>query len=250
MPDTLGSINNALGNPNKGELTKLLVMSYTDVGRSKGEEKFEAFINPDEYSMNYNVVVDKTSVTGKNTNDQNPFLHIQPLEVTLKFFLDGTNSTGKALDVKKQIGQFHKVIGYDGDVHQPRYLRLIWGEAGWLRATQSSFDCFLKSATFQYKMFKPDGTPLRVIINATFIEVLSQPAAQGEDNKKSPDLTHIRVVKEGDTLPSLANDIYGDFSYYLELARVNNLQDFRNLVPGQKLYFPPFDKNAKKTSNA
>ena len=99
-------------------------------------------------------------------------------------------------------------------------------------------------------MFRPDGSPLRAIINATFTEVLSQPAAQGEDKKSSPDLTHIRVVKEGDTLPSMANDIYGDFSYYLEVAKANNLQDFRNLMPGQKLYFPPFDKNVKKPTNA
>ena len=68
--------------------------------------------------------------------------------------------------------------------------------------------------------------------------------------KNRPDLTHIRVVKEGDTLPSMANDIYGDFSYYLEVAKANNLQDFRNLIPGQKLYFPPFDKNVKKPTNA
>jgi hypothetical protein len=250
MPDILGSIGDALGLTNQGELTKLLVKSFSDVARSKDELKFEAFINPDEYSMNYNVVVDKTYIPGKNTNDQNVFLHIQPLEVTLKFFLDGTNSTGKALDVKEQIGQFHKVIGYDGDVHKPRYLRLIWGNAVWLRTTQPSFDCFLKSATFQYKMFKSDGTPLRAIINATFIEVLSPPAAQGEDKKSSPDLTHTRIVKEGDTLPSMANDIYGDFSFYMEVARVNNLQDFRNLIPGQKLFFPPFDKNAKKPRNA
>jgi len=239
----------------KGELTKLLIESYSDKERQKGKRTFSAFINPDEYSLTYNAVIDKTNIPGKNANANDVFLHVQPLEVTLKFFLDGTNvvidkSSGKKLDVPQKIGEFNQVIGYDGDVHKVRYLRLTWGKAAWLRANQSSFDCFLKSASFQYKMFSQDGTPLRVIITATFTEVLSEPIAQAEDAKKSPDLTHVRVVKEGDTLPSLSQDIYGDFKYYLEVARANNLQNFRDLQPGQKLFFPPFDKNIKTSANA
>jgi hypothetical protein len=250
MADIPGAVGGAPGLTNKGELIKLVVQSFDNVERKGTMKKFEAFINPDEYSLSYNVATDKTAVTGKNVNTQDVFLHIQPIEISLKFFLDGTNITGQALDVKKRIGEFHEVIGYDGKVHKPRYLRIIWGNAVWIRTGQDSFDCFLKSATIQYKMFKPDGTPLRAVITATFTEVLSQPIGDGVNKESSPDLTHIRIVKEGDTLPSMVKDIYGDFSYYLEVARVNNLQDFRNLLPGQKLYFPPFDKNVKKANNA
>ena len=89
MADILGDVGNALGLTNQGGLIKLLVLSFSDVARQKDKKSFEAFINPDEYSMNYNVVVDKTYVPGKNTNDKDVFLYIQPLEVTLKFFLDG-----------------------------------------------------------------------------------------------------------------------------------------------------------------
>jgi len=251
MADVLGAIGDTLGLTKGGEVTKLLIESYSDVGRGKDKKTFEAFINPDEYSLNYNVVVDNTFKPGRSTNDQGNFLQIQPLEVTLKFFLDGTNiipdkATGKKLDVPQKIGQFHDAIGYDGNVHRPRYLRLIWGRAAWLRANQLSFDCYLKSASFQYKLFDKNGTPLRVIINATFTEVLSAPAAQATDGKKSPDLTHVRIVKEGDTLPAMSFDIYGDKKYYLEIARINKLTNFRNLQPGQKILFPPFDKNTSK----
>lgn len=255
MADLLGAASDILGLSKGGELTKLLIESYKDIDRKKDLKTFEAFINPDEYSLNYNVIVDNTVVPGKNSNDQDSFLQIKPLEVTLKFYLDGTNvipdkKTGKKLNIPQKISDFHTAVGYDGKVHKPRYLRLIWGEAAWMRSNQKSFDCLLKSATFQYKLFDSSGTPLRVIINATFVEVLSVAIAEAEDDKSSPDLTHVRVVKEGDTLPSMTYDIYGDFKYYLEVARANNLKDFRNLQPGQKLIFPPFDQNLKTNRHA
>ncbi|NEU10444.1 LysM peptidoglycan-binding domain-containing protein [Flavihumibacter sp. R14] len=253
MADILGAVSGALGLTDSGEVVKLLIESYSDKERTQDLKSFVAFINPDEYTLNYNVIVDKTYVPGKNSNDLSAFLQIQPLEVSLKFFLDGTNvvvdkATGGKLDVPLKIGQFHEVIGYDGKVHKPRYLKLIWGKAAWLRTNQYSFDCLLKSASFQYKLFDKQGSPLRVLINASFIEVLSPPIAQAEDKKKSPDLTHVRIVQEGDTLPSMAYKIYGDFKYYLEVAKANNMKNFRNLQPGQKLFFPPFDRKVKNNA--
>jgi hypothetical protein len=33
--------------------------------------------------------------------------------------------------------------------------------------------------------------------------------------------------------------IYGDSKYYLEVAKINGLINFRQLIPGQELFFPP-----------
>jgi len=57
--------------------------------------------------------------------------------------------------------------------------------------------------------------------------------------KSSPDLTHSRIVKNGDTLPLLSKEIYGSSSHYLWIAQQNQLDDFRNLTPGHRLFFPP-----------
>lgn len=249
MADILGTIGNKLGLTNSGEITPLIIKSYANIERTKEEIVFEAYINPDEYSLNYNVIADKETELGRN-GSEGTFIGTEPLEVTLKFFLDGTNvvpikKTGDKLDVKEKIGDFHKVIGYEGDIHRPRFLRLIWGKGAWLRTNQDCFDCYLKTASFQYKLFDKDGTPLRAIITATFLEALPKPPKEAAEGNSSPDLTHVRVVKEGDTLPAMTGAIYGDFRYYLEVARINNLQDFRNLPPGKKLFFPPFDKNKK-----
>ena len=48
-----------------------------------------------------------------------------------------------------------------------------------------------------------------------------------------------RIVRSGDTLPLLTKQVYGSADRYLEVARVNGLDDFRRLTPGQELRFPP-----------
>ena len=49
-------------------------------------------------------------------------------------------------------------------------------------------------------------------------------------------------VKQGDNLPLMCENIYGDPNYYLQVAEANNIIDFRNLIPGQKILFPRLEK--------
>jgi nucleoid-associated protein YgaU len=50
------------------------------------------------------------------------------------------------------------------------------------------------------------------------------------------------VVQASDTLLLLCEEIYGSPAYYLKVAMVNKLDNFRQLVPGQELFFPPIKK--------
>ena len=91
-------------------------------------------------------------------------------------------------------------------------------------------------------MFNNDGTPLRAIGKATFAGAVSKELAARTVKTSSPDLTHKRIVQDGDTLPLMTERIYGDSKYYLEVAKVNGLVNFRQLKPGSEVYFPPIDK--------
>ncbi|MGY3051892.1 hypothetical protein ACVWYG_000079 [Pedobacter sp. UYEF25] len=222
---------------------KLKIESWEKIERAGASEKtFAAFINPDEITLNYSVLFDDSSANGK-TGNAGTFLGTSPFEVTLKFFLDGTNSTGVPLDVKKKIIEFYETTSFDGESHRTRFLKILWPGLVWYRANQSAFDCVLKTANIQYKLFDKDGKPLRAVITATFTENRTKEEIEKENNKHSADLTHVRVVKEGDTLPAMVYKIYGDVKYYLEVAKVNKLTNFRDLIPGQKLVFPPFGKS-------
>jgi hypothetical protein len=37
----------------------------------------------------------------------------------------------------------------------------------------------------------------------------------------------------------MCEQIYGSAAFVIQVAKANKLNDFRNLVPGQELFFPP-----------
>jgi nucleoid-associated protein YgaU len=59
----------------------------------------------------------------------------------------------------------------------------------------------------------------------------------------STDITQLVDVVDGDTLPNLAQQIYGrsDDGLLLSIAKYNKLNKFRNLEPGIQLLFPPIE---------
>ena len=106
----------------------------------------------------------------------------------------------------------------------------------------------MKSADITYTLFKSDGYPLRAKVKATFSENIEDTLRTAKEGKKSPDFTHQRIVKDGDTLPLMTYRIYGDDSYYLEVARINGLTNFRKLETGTIIQFPPL-KQEKLTGS-
>ena len=55
----------------------------------------------------------------------------------------------------------------------------------------------------------------------------------------SPDITHKRIIKQGDTLALMTQKIYNDQHYYMDVANVNRLDGFRKTTPGTEIFFPP-----------
>lgn len=258
MASLANDIGNALGLTGSGALEKMSIYGYEYIERDEKHTPdtsgtpsvFTAFINPDEITVTYSTAYDHKMALGGNSND-GAYLSSTPMELQLKFFLDGTLPRNPADDtVTKSIQDFYDACGYAPGRHRPKYVRIVWGHFTLMRFNPDVFDGCLKTVSVQYKLFSPAGMPLRALITATFVESISAKKDEAIKSESSPDLTHVRIVKEGDSLPSLTLGIYGDIKYYLEVARVNNLTDFRNLPPGTKLFFPPFDKNAKTNNNA
>src|SRR5262249_35451396 len=95
-----------------------------------------------------------------------------------------------------------------------------------------------------YKLFNSDGTPIRAVAKVTFKSSIEEEKRAAKEDKHSPDLTQSRMIKLGDTLPQLCFQIYGDPRYYLQVAAVNRLENFRRLSPGAVLRFPSIAKGA------
>ncbi|OYU92765.1 MAG: hypothetical protein CFE45_22090, partial [Burkholderiales bacterium PBB5] len=169
------------------------------------------------------------------TGSRMDFKKVKPGDLSLVFFLDGTGANGVKIDVQTQIEKFQTVTGYNGDIHRPNYLLVAWGTIQVKR-------CVLKSASIAYKLFKPDGTPLRAAISATFVDAVQDQTRVALAQDSSPDLTHVRVLRAGETLAGLCQQIYGDATLYLKVARANQLDSVRRVPAGTRVRFPPLQK--------
>ncbi len=141
----------------------------------------------------------------------------------------------RAKNIHDELTEFRDLlVGYEGEVHEPKHFKLIWGTA--------LFKGRCTALNISYKLFNPDGSPIRAVCKATFKGSVEENLRVAQEGTESSDLTHHRKVKLGDTLPWLCYQIYGDSSYYLQIARVNELTNFRKLTEGAELLFPPIDK--------
>jgi nucleoid-associated protein YgaU len=222
--------------PAPGELEKLTILAFEDPDDSDKPpvSQFEAFVNPTDITIAYEIEYEGGQGAG-TTNSRMNFKKVKPGDLSLSLFIDGTGANGRPADVQEQIEQFQTVTGYNGKIHRTSYLKVMWGKLQIKR-------CVLKTASIVYKLFTPNGVPLRAIISATFTDHSSDKTRVAMAQDQSPDLTHVRLVKANDTLPALCFDIYGEPRHYLDVARANRLDDFRRLQPGTKVFFPPLQR--------
>lgn len=215
-------------------LEKLEIERFKDAGYSQSAGgKFTVMINPEEYSRTYEIVYSKQQGIGSSAAPMR-YTRSKPETFTLNFMLDGTGVVNgkKTSDVLNKLKGFRDVAyEYNGDIHSPNYLKLSWGTL--------VFKGRLTKYNVKYTLFKPDGTPIRAKVEATFNEALDPATIASQEKKSSPDMTHVRTVVAGDTLPHMCFKIYNDASKYLQVAKYNKLNKFRNLEPGMQIVFPP-----------
>jgi hypothetical protein len=218
-------------------------------------------INPDGYKESY--TVEYNDDQQNNSGGQAPkFVKVKPGDYAFKLLFDSTgifdvvglnladtlssiaadisglipfqDDEAENNNIVEEIEKIKEFVVYQGDIHKPYELQINWGAL--------ELKCILTKLEIDYKLFNPQGFPIRALATLTCKQSTSEVLRLAKEKKSSPDLTHIRTVKEGDTLPLMAYRIYGNSKYYLEVARANNLLNFRNLTPGTELIFPPLDK--------
>jgi hypothetical protein len=246
-----------------GKLEKLTIIAYLESDfKTKHRKPFVVMMNPEEWIEESSVAYTKPAPAG-STGTVPHFERIQAPKISLKLLFDGTgvlntqngvvsklavsklaedkitideNLSSTLGTVSEQITEFKKITGvFVGETHETPFLRLFWGE--------NKFSGRISTLKFTYTLFSSDGKPLRAIVDAEFIYAIDAELDKAINNLSSPDLTHVRTVREGDTLPLMCARIYKNPKLYLEIARVNGLSNYRNLKVGSKLFFPPINNN-------
>lgn len=235
-----------------GELVKLQIKAYSDeqFNNEVANGEFRTLLNPEKYVFKYKVEQNNQQASGTSSSAPR-YNRTPPEDLDLEFIFDRTGvllnygdpstasddhlSVDEGVGIADDVDQFKRVVfDYNGDEHRPNYLIITWGAL--------LFKGVLTEMDITFKLFKSDGTPLRATATAKFKGFIEDNLRVALENNNSPDLTHVRVVTEGDTLPLMTFRIYGDSKYYLEVAKVNKITNFRKLRVGQQIFFPPIEK--------
>lgn len=227
-----------------GKLEKMLILAFSDSekaengGLIEADDVFEALINPESYSLSYKLKFSESAQGQGTSGQQLKYEYTEPEEISFDFLFDNTGIIdGKPRSsIADDLKRFKEVVvAYKGDAHEPRHFKLVWGE-------NSIFKGRVTELTINYKLFRPDGTPIRAVATVRFKSSIEEQKRAAREDRTSPDLTHARKVKAGDTLPLMCHRIYGDPKYYLQVAAANGMNNFRKLEPGTDLFFPPIEK--------
>lgn len=251
----------------QGKLEKMILRAYQpstsadDVPQVSDapEDSYVVQVNPSSYTIQQTIQYAQTQAQGTK-GDAGNFSKSPPREMSFTFLFDATGvvppppnplsgvpiagAIAAALSsedyvIADEIEKFnHVVYDYAGEIHRPRRILMLWGALG--------FSCVLTEISFDFKLFRPDGTPLRATATCTFREAVPDSQRVLEEANSSPDLTHLRQVKDGDRLPLMAHEVYGDARHYLALARHNGLVNFRKLRPGTDLELPRLEGGTKR----
>jgi hypothetical protein len=227
----------------KGELNKMLILAFADSeacengGEGDAEAKYTALINPETYTHEFKLKFSDDAQGQGTSGQQLKYEYTAPEEMTFEFLFDNTGIIdGQPKDeVATELAEFKRIlVEYQGDTHEPRHFKLVWGE-------HSIFKGRVTELAITYKLFRPDGTPTRAVAKVKFKASIEDVKRAAQEDKSSPDLTHVHLVVAGDNLPLLCYRFYGDPGYALAVARFNRLDNPRELVPNTRLRFPPLE---------
>ncbi|MGL5889513.1 MAG: CIS tube protein [Bacteroidia bacterium] len=217
-----------------GTLTPMKITGYTDASFSAQAGEYTVMVNPEKITYSYSIKHTNQPVPGTGANTLK-YVGVDPEKVSFDIVFDTTGVIpGSTGDVYDQIAAFRKITyDYNGTIHRPNYVQLSWGTF--------IFKGVLTSLSVVYSLFSPQGQALRAKVSVAFEETKDPATISKEDDRQSPDMTHLRLVREGDTLPLMCYAIYGDASLYTEVARVNGLDHFTAIKPGMRIEFPPIE---------
>jgi contractile injection system tube protein len=213
-----------------GELKKMRIAPVD------GSNSMNVLINPASIKRSKVINYDKKAVQGTvSTEPKFNSYENDTLEFELVF--DGTGviiplQGEETKDISTDIDALNKAVyNYYGDKHEPNVVEISWGS--------TIFKGRLESLSFNYTLFKPEGSPLRAKASLKFVQYRTNEEAVKEAQNSSPDMTHLIEFKSGDNIQLMCNKVYGSGNYCIDVAKLNGLTSFRNISAGTSVLFSP-----------
>jgi len=216
-------------------LAKIEITPLDQNGVKQESKKVKALFNPNSYSISKSVT----------WTEQRSIAHNAPMiefggggsrELSLELFYDVTEPINgeKKDDVRKLTDELVALTRIKrDDLGRPPVIVVSWGDD-----SSSKFDFpftgVITSLRQNFTLFSSEGKPLRATLTLAIKEFLDW---EKDKKETDPEFT-TRLVKRGDTLSSIANNVYRDPGLWRVIAETNQIDDPRRLTIGARLAIP------------
>lgn len=211
------------------------------LGGSRQGTRLPVLFNPAEYTLERTNAFKSTPVPGLGS-PLIQFVNGDAATLSMDLFLDDLTDAGGAAEgsqsgppkpVDQRILEVTSLLDIDRTLHAPPPVRFVWGP---LR-----FDAVLEKIGRKVTLFRPDGTPARATLSCSFREYRPLSRQLDEPRRESSDKTKRRQLRGADTIWLIANQEYGDVSAWRVIASASDVDDPRELKPGDWLRVPPWE---------
>ena len=208
-------------------------------GAEKGKV-IPVLFNPTEYSFERSNSFKATPIPGLGA-PLLQFVNGECDQLSMELFLDDyTDPNGptsrehpETQPVLTRLRELGRLLEIDRDLHAPPPVRFNWGPM--------EFAAVIEKLGRKVTMFHPDGTPARATLSVSFKEYRTLRQQLESPRRESADKTKRRVVVAGDALWLMAAREYDDPREWVRIAEANDLDDPREIEPGDWLTVPPIE---------
>lgn len=187
---------------------------------------FFVMFNPEEYSLNKDNNYASQAIPGL-TSPLLQFVNGNLRTLDMELFFDTFETQEDVRDLTQQVTN---LLTIDSNLHRPPLLQVTWGSL--------DFSCVLAKVAQKFIKFFNDGRPARARLTVTFNEYLDAATQVAAANLQTADFSKAYVVKQGDTLSSIAANFYEDPSKWRPIALANAIVEPRSITVGQELQVP------------
>ena len=227
------------------ELSKAKFKVFKQDGSS---EQITVQYNPNSLSFEKPVHTAEIAIPGLDS-PLKQFVRGGTETASVELFFDTTErGTGVgATSVTTLTDAFYGLVKIDPQTHAAPVCSFIWGERfpgdrlperyGNQRRTE--FSCVVTSVKQDFKLFSPEGTPLRAVLTLKLEEYVPLQRQIEQLNLQSADHTRSHVLEQGESLALVSWQYLHDARDWRHIATANGIDDPRRITPGQTLTVPP-----------
>jgi nucleoid-associated protein YgaU len=196
-------------------------------------DRLTVLFNPAEYAIERGNAYKSTAIPGLS-GPLLQFINGEADVLSMELFLDDyTDKPRDGKSVKQRLDELASLLEIDRQLHAPPPVRFVWGKL--------TFKAIIEKLSRKITLFQSDGTPARATLNVSFKEYKTLPELVNDPRLESADKSKRRVIVGRDSLWAMAAREYDDAEQWRAIAERNDLDDPRDIAPGDWVMLPPLE---------